>query len=330
MTAGVSQDMIDVRLADRRDQWPGRKDPETQPLAIAQTAFGITFSSSRRFAELVNTEDKPRHAPTVAIEWGEVSGGLKNPTLRRDWWQTTATDYLLQVPGVARFHVTAHRIIVSPEPGADDAAVRLYLFGSVMGALLHLRGVLPLHGSAVSLPDGKGAAIFTGTSSAGKSSLAAALSRRGYPLMADDIAAVGIQDGRCVIHPGLARSKLWRESLDFLGFDRVNGSAVRPGKYAFDVPVMRRSATVTHVYELVSDEAGGVAIAKVVGLQKLRLLDRQTFRRNYVGGFGRRGEHLQRLMQLAGQVHAGRINRPQHGPVSIDAIIGLLERDWAQ
>lgn len=329
MTAGVWQDLIDSRPAELRDK-PGRNNPVTQPPAIAQTAFGITFSSSRRFVELVNTEDKPRHTPAVAIEWGEVSRGLKNPTLRHDWWQTTATDYLLQVPGVARFHVTAHRIVVSPEFGADDIAVRLYLFGSVMGALLHLRGVLPLHGSAVSLPDGRGAAIFTGTSSAGKSSLAAALSRRGYPLMADDIAAVDTLDGRCVIYPGLARSKLWRESLDFLGFDRAGGSVVRPGKYAFDLPVMQRTAAVTHVYELVSDDAGGVAIAKVVGLQKLRLLDRQTFRRNYIAGFGRRGEHLQRLARLAGQIHAGRISRPPRGPISIDQIIDLVERDWAQ
>ena len=132
---------------------------------LSQTAFGIVFSSSRRFAELVAAQDSVSDDSTVLIEWGDVPLALEKPTLLHDWWQTAVGEYLLKVPGVARFHVTACRITVSPEPEANDTAVRLYLFGSVMGALLHLRAVLPLHGSAVCLPQNEGAAVFTGVSS---------------------------------------------------------------------------------------------------------------------------------------------------------------------
>src|ERR1700722_6370214 len=156
---------------------------------FTQTAFGIVFASSRQFSQLIALpyEISPASA-AVSIERGDVPLHLENPTLQNNWWQTSVGEYLLRVPGVAAFHVTSSRITVCPEPAADDTAVSLYLFGSVMGALLHLRGVLPLHGSAVLLPDGKGVAVFTGASAAGKSTLAAALTQRGCSLMADDIA----------------------------------------------------------------------------------------------------------------------------------------------
>ena len=41
------------------------------------------------------------------------------------------------------------KITVSPLAGADPEKVRVYLLGTCMGALLMIRGMLPLHGSAV-------------------------------------------------------------------------------------------------------------------------------------------------------------------------------------
>ena len=65
------------------------------------------------------------------------------------------------------------------------ADVRLFLLGSVWGALALQRGLLPLHASAV----GRGRTVhaFTGPPGAGKSTLAAALAARGYPLFTDDM-----------------------------------------------------------------------------------------------------------------------------------------------
>jgi hypothetical protein len=236
---------------------------------------------------------------------------------------------LLQVPDVARFHVTESSIKVCPHPASDDSAVRLYLFGSVMGALLHLRGVLPLHGSAVCLPHEEGAAIFTGVSSAGKSTLAAALNGRGYPLIADDISAINASADGFTIHPGLARSKLWRKSLDFLRLDLAAGNPVRPDKYAFEMAVSQQPCAITRVYELLLD-GGNMTITKVDGVKKLRLLDDQTFRRNYIKGFSQTGPHLQRLAKLAGQVRVSQITRPPSDELSVDAMMDLLEQDWAR
>ena len=295
---------------------------------LPQQAFGVIFAADRPFSELLPLTDVVGE-PDVLIEYGAVPAALEQHLRRDNWWQIAAGEYLLHVPQVAGFHVRANHITVSPLAQADDAAVRLYLFGSVMGALLHLRGVLPLHGSAVSLPDHRGAAIFTGQSTAGKSTLAAALARRGYALMADDIAAIRVAADGCTLLPGLARSKLWRQAAEFLQLDAAQGSPVRPDKFAFTSTIAVQPARVTHVYQLQPQADAGLSLTPVPGLAKLRLLDEQTFRRNYVHGFGLGGAHLQRLSVLAGQVRAARIVRPLQGELTVDAIIDLLEQDWA-
>lgn len=63
-----------------------------------------------------------------------------------------------------------------------------------------LRGLEVLHASAVTI-DGE-AVAFTGRSGAGKTSVAAALSRRRAVFLADDVLAVECRDRRLMAHPG--------------------------------------------------------------------------------------------------------------------------------
>ena len=90
-----------------------------------------------------------------------------------------------------------------------------YLFGPVIGWVLRLRGDVCLHASAVAI-DGA-AAAFVGTSGSGKSTTAAALSEREFPLVADDVVAVfGLTD-RLLVRPGYPELRLWPGSLAALG-----------------------------------------------------------------------------------------------------------------
>ena len=59
---------------------------------------------------------------------------------------------LLTVPDVGRYRIEGgHEIIVDPNTGVPERNVRLYLLGSAFGALLHQRGLLPLHANAVEI-----------------------------------------------------------------------------------------------------------------------------------------------------------------------------------
>ena len=99
-----------------------------------------------------------------------------------------------------------------PMPVQTTHEVVLFLMGSVMGALLHQRDYLPLHGSAIKTENG--AALFLGTSSIGKSTIAAGFQKRGYPILADDLCAVAMdKDSRAIVLPGFPRLKLWADAL---------------------------------------------------------------------------------------------------------------------
>src|SRR5690606_97236 len=99
---------------------------------------------------------------------------------------------LLQVDGVARYLVSGgRRITIDRDPAVEDDDVRLFLLGSVFGAMLHQRGDLVLHGSAI---EWEGAAVvFMGFSGVGKSTTASAFRQRGHAVLTDDL---------CVVRPG--------------------------------------------------------------------------------------------------------------------------------
>lgn len=75
-----------------------------------------------------------------------------------------------------------------------------YLLGPVLGFVLRLRGILPLHASAVAV--GGHAVAFVGPEGAGKSTIAAAFAARGHPVLSDDLAALCEVEGSPGIQPG--------------------------------------------------------------------------------------------------------------------------------
>jgi hypothetical protein len=90
----------------------------------------------------------------------------------------------------------------------EDTAT--YLLGPVLGFVLRLRGMTCLHASAVAIGDR--AIAFLGRAGAGKSTLAAAFARQGYPVLTDDLVALRERDRQFYVQPGYPRLRLWSES----------------------------------------------------------------------------------------------------------------------
>ena len=130
--------------------------------------------------------------------------------------QVAPAEYLLDIPGVARYYVAHGREVrVNLAPNAPLPDVSSFLLGSVFGALCHQNGLLPLHASAVEL-DGRVTA-FLGESGAGKSTLAACLQSRGLNIISDDICLLEPSGDLMRVIPVAGWLKLWRNSLDHLG-----------------------------------------------------------------------------------------------------------------
>jgi hypothetical protein len=124
---------------------------------------------------------------------------------------------LFGIPGIGRFLVRDGTTIETwIAPGADRSAVKYVLFASALGVLIHQRGELALQAVAMVAPSGAGVAIC-GPSAVGKSSLAAALSRRGWLLLGDGITRVTSSSSGGIAWPSVAKLQLWRDACESLG-----------------------------------------------------------------------------------------------------------------
>jgi hypothetical protein len=90
-----------------------------------------------------------------------------------------------------------------PSSTLDDTAA--YFLGLVMGFVLHLRGQVCLHASAVAI-EGRAIALM-GPAGAGKSTTAAAFARQGFAVLSDDIVTLSAGAGgeAFLVHPGYPR-----------------------------------------------------------------------------------------------------------------------------
>jgi len=99
----------------------------------------------------------------------------------------------------------------------EDATT--YLLGPVIGFVLRLRGVVPLHASAVALEER--AVAILGAPGAGKSTTAAGFAGLGHAVLADDLAALREVDSGFLVQSGYPRVNVWPDSaLALFGSER--------------------------------------------------------------------------------------------------------------
>ena len=141
---------------------------------------------------------------------------------------------LINAMPVARFLVTPNSVIVDSSHSAGASDWRALLLSPVLGALCYLRGFLPLHASALRI-EGRTVAI-AGASCAGKSTLAAALIRRGHALVTDDICAMMCSAQGTSVLPSFPALRLARDSMRSLGMDPTHFPRVMRDVEKFVVP----------------------------------------------------------------------------------------------
>ena len=166
-------------------------------------AFGLTIASELPLPEL-----DPAVGLAVDIKIQRRPIARQRATGVRSFYEYGEEDQYLYWPQVGGFLIRGDSAInIAPEDGASEGLLRLPLLGPVMALLLHQRGILTLHASAVRIGDK--VAVFVGDKGAGKSTTAAAALARGHELVTDDLLAVGFDDPKrpCAI-PGYPSLKL--------------------------------------------------------------------------------------------------------------------------
>jgi hypothetical protein len=276
----------------------------------------------------------PAHdTPDVTIRGGAVPTAFANATASGPTWQIAGQQFLLRIPRVARFLLTAgNEIAFEAEPGADSGDIPIFILGTAFGILLHQREQIVLHASAVRV-NGK-AVLFCGPSGAGKSTLAAAFSRHGYRLITDDFCAITVTAaGTPMVHPDGRQLKLWAQAIEKLDLEESRGKRVRSKLEKFYV-----DPGETHVEALPLGAVYALREARpplVPGIERPNVADaavllrRNAYRPRLVARLDQKVLYFHAAATIAKNAGIFHLTRKLDFAAMPD-VVSLLERHWLE
>jgi hypothetical protein len=127
-------------------------------------------------------------------------------------------EVIISGEGVGTFLIRSGKeVCIIPAAGVEESRLRLNIVGAVLAFLLYQRGFLVLHASGNMIRER--AVTFLGESGWGKSSMIAALHKRGHKIFTDDLLPI-LMDGETVkVLSGFPQIKLHPTAAATLGYD---------------------------------------------------------------------------------------------------------------
>jgi hypothetical protein len=290
---------------------------------------GVNISSELELPEWSQCEQVSEQSkPDVLIR---MEAAAQAESVVRQMPVITRREYTLGIPGVGNFHLLDGREIrVQPVKMAEPAKVRLWLLGRIWGALCYQRGWFIVHASAV-LFDGV-AIIFCGRAGRGKSTLAAQLDNRGYPLICDDLCRLDFSaQGQPVVYPAPPRLKLWSDALDELGWGtrEMAPDQSRQGKFHLSLTGLGPAPGLTEplpagaAYLLAWGEFN---VRQLQGLAAFQdFLAGATWRMRLLASMDQSGPHFRSCLKFLRHVPLAELTRPRdfsESAQTLDFIVG--------
>jgi len=120
--------------------------------------------------------------------------------------------YVVRFPDRADFIISLNRqtVTCAPAPGIPDDEIEVLYFNQIVPLVMGCNGDLVLHASAVVI-DGR-AIAFLGPTRRGKSTLAAAFAKAGYPFLTDDGLILDQDDEDYLVRPRAPALRLCSDS----------------------------------------------------------------------------------------------------------------------
>ncbi|WP_321422029.1 hypothetical protein [uncultured Methanobacterium sp.] len=190
-------------------------------------AFGLEIASEIELPGMIECSDNELRegGPDVEITLGSVNPSqVKWAEVEGPNYLVTGYDVYLWWDKIGKVKISnGEQVIVEPIAdldGSDELTLIPFLLGPVMSLLLHQRGFLVLHGSAVNMckvdtNEISAAVAFLGHRGNGKSTTAIHLYVEGYPLVTDDILAIKFDEaGKPVVYPGYPHVRLSEEAYN--------------------------------------------------------------------------------------------------------------------
>lgn len=250
----------------------------------------------------------------VEIRHVSVAKKVLMPLYADSYWQMNQHEFAMQVEGVAEFYACDGKVIeYALVPGADENAVELYLNGSVYGAILHQRKVIPLHGSSFRY---RGLGIMIcGDTGAGKSSLTASFCINGAEFLTDDVTPVLLKSGTPYIWAMSDRMKLWRDTLVQLGREEDELHRIHPEMEKFFYTMNTAAGNIFRLDQiciLMVKETKTVEFEELTGSSKFSALRNEIYRPEYLNGMPDNAPvYFGYLIDISNNVRVTKVSRPE-------------------
>ncbi|QAY68450.1 aldolase [Paenibacillus protaetiae] len=277
-------------------------------------AFGQTIQSDILLPELIMA-DSPISDIDVTIRYENLSRKLNEFIQNRTSYQIKKGYFAFYVPEVACFVIeNGDMISVYPDKQENLDRIRLYVLGTCMGAILHQKQIVALHGSAIVIQDK--AYAFVGDSGQGKSTLASAFIQQGYKLLTDDVIAIKMINDNPMVMPAYPQQKLWQESLAAFGMNPERYSPLFDRETKYAVPVssnfINTPVPLAGVFELTKLDCELPKLISYSTLEGMHLLYRHTFRNLLLSAEDLKDWHFDASVHMVSHLGLYRLERPIH------------------
>ncbi|MES2796093.1 MAG: serine kinase [Bacteroidota bacterium] len=188
-------------------------------------AFGLTIQSPILLRGLIPIDSIEEPDINIVFQKIENYPELKLTKVQRKGLIATFgmhsevnKDTYLVWENLINFRLVDGKLMVVDTKETDLDFLSLFIVSEALGILLFQRGDILLHASAIKLPNGSGI-VFMGEPGAGKSTTAAAFVKAGCKIISDDLVAIRIIDQKPYLVPAFPQIKLWKRSVEGLGFE---------------------------------------------------------------------------------------------------------------
>lgn len=292
------------------------------------TTYGLNVESELMLPELVSEQTQSTMEPHVSVRLGSFDRNIPSGAKGSAEAWAGPDVAMLGFEDVGYYLINGGReVVIDRHPQADDDSVRLFLLGPVLGALLHQRGFLVLHGSAAAI--GAVAVGFVADKGTGKSTLAAAFCAQGHSIIADDLIAVDLlSPGGPLVYPGFPQLKLFPEAAAQLDERPAELPRLAPN---FDKRARRVAESfaahplpLARIYALADGE--DESIERLSPHRSFLETVRHTFVLSMLRATGEQASHFRQAVHLTGLLPISLLKRRRLISV-LPEVVKLVERD---
>jgi hypothetical protein len=191
--------------------------------------------------------------------------------------------FYVEIEEIGEFKVCNGKTIdIINKKSADENIINLFLNGSILGAILHQRQILPFHGS--SFRYNNTTIMVCGDSGAGKSTTTMAFCIDGASFLTDDVTPIIFCENKPFVWAISDRLKLWKDSLQALNvnFDQSKQIRNEEEKYYVEHESFQKNVELNCIFKIEISEKLDFEIVK--GKEKFEILRNEIYRKEYLKG----------------------------------------------